>query len=214
MIASIPVAIAHGDTAPAQVSGVRLGTRNRSAAPVDLRLFRPQGTRIAVLAGAVPVQLLALRAATVGAVIRVQSPRPQAWGPVIRHGADVSIAPAGAGLPPPGTPDAPVLIVDDRPAEAGSLGEAGPWQCRLDLRTLATTSDLGALGRAELMVFGPVRSGVAAALASMTGLPLSHLGRLGSLGPGTVALVWPGGIHYVDLDPSDAEQRVLAQSSR
>jgi hypothetical protein len=212
MLASISAPIAAGDTAPAQASGVRIGTRR--GVPVDLRLFRPQGTRIAVLAGAVPMQLLTMRAATIGAVIRVQSPRPQAWGAVIRHGADVSIAPPGAGFPPPGTPDAPVLVIDDRPAEAGGLGEAGAWQCRLDLRSVATMSDLGSLGRADLMVFGQVSSSIATALANMMSLNMSLIGQLASLGPGTVALVWRGGLHYVDLDPSEAERRVLAQSAR
>jgi len=212
MLASISASIAGGDTAPAQSSGIRVGSRRTT--PVDLRLFRPQGTRIAVLSGAVPVQLLTMRAATVGAVVRVQSPRPQAWGAVVRHGFDVSIAPPGAGFPPPGTPDAPVLIVDDRPAEVGGLGEAGPWQCRLDLRSVATLSDLSSLGRAELMLFGQVSSAVATALASMMSLNMSLVGQLSALGPGTVALVWRGGIQYVDLDPSEAERQVLAQSSR
>ena len=212
MLASISAAITAGDTAPAQSSGIRVGTRRGT--PVDLRLFRPQGTRIGVLSGAVPVQLLTLRAATIGAVIRVQSPRPQAWGAVIRHGTDVSIAPPGAGFPPPGTPDAPVLVVDDRPAEAGGLGDAGPWQCRLDLRSVATFSDLSSLGRADLLLLGQVSSSVATALATMMGLNTSLIGPLSALGPGTVALVWRGGIQYVELDPSEAERQVLAQSSR
>jgi len=212
MLAALSAAIGAGDTAPAQPSGLRIGTRRGT--PVDLRLFRPQGTRVAVLAGAIPVQLLTLRAATVGAVIRVQSPRPQAWGAVIRHGVDVSIAPPGAGFPPPGTPDAPVLIVDDRPAEAGGLGDAGSWQCRLDLRSVATLSDLSSFGRADLMLFGQVSSSVATALARTMGLNMSLVGQLAAIGPGTVALVWPGGIQYVELDPSEAERQILAQSSR
>ena len=212
MLAALSAAIGAGDTAPAQPSGLRIGTRRGT--PVDLRLFRPQGTRVAVLAGAIPVQLLTLRAATVGAVIRVQSPRPQAWGAVIRHGVDVSIAPPGAGFPPPGTPDAPVLIVDDRPAEAGGLGDVGSWQCRLDLRSVATLSDLSSFGRADLMLFGQVSSSVATALARTMGLNMSLVGQLAAIGPGTVALVWPGGIHYVELDPSEAERQILAQSSR
>jgi len=212
MLAALSAAIGAGDTAPAQPSGLRIGTRRGT--PVDLRLFRPQGTRVAVLAGAIPVQLLTLRAATVGAVIRVQSPRPQAWGAVIRHGVDVSIAPPGAGFPPPGTPDAPVLIVDDRPAEAGGLGDAGSWQCRLDLRSVATLSDLSSFGRADLMLFGQVSSSVATALARTMGLNMSLVGQLAAIGPGTVALVWQGGIQYVELDPSEAERQILAQSSR
>jgi hypothetical protein len=212
MFGSMPVLIRAGDTAPAQASGLRIGVQRDR--PVSLRIFRPQGTRIAVLAGAVPAQLLAMRAASVGATVRVQSPRPQAWGPLVRHGVDVAVAPPGAGLPPPGAPNAPVLVVDDRPAETGGLGDAGPWQCRLDIRALMSPSDLGATAHADVLVLGQVPSNVANALASIMGLSLSSIGQLGSLGPGAVALVSRGSVRYVALDPSQAEGRLLAQTSR
>lgn len=212
MFGSISVAIRPGDEAPAQPSGVRIGLRREQ--PVSLRLFRPQGTRVAVLASAVPAQLLAMRAASAGAMIRVQSPRPQAWGPVLRHGANVSVAPPGAGLPPPGTPHAPVLVVDDRPTDAGGLGEAGAWQCRLDIRALMSTSDLGAIAHADVLVFGQVTSAIASALAATMSLPMSQIGQLTALGPGSVALVSRGVIQYVALDPTQAEGQLLAQSAR
>jgi hypothetical protein len=212
MFGSMQVLIRAGDTAPAQASGVRIGMQRDR--PVSLRIFRPQGTRIAVLASAVPAQLLSMRAASAGAAVRVQSPRPQAWGPLVRHGIDVSVAPPGAGLPPPGTPNAPVLVVDDRPAEKGSLGDAGPWQCRLDIRALMSPSDLGATAHADVLVLGQVTSNIANALAGIMGLNVSSIGQLGALGPGTVALVSRGSIRYVALDPSQAEGRLLAQASR
>ena len=93
MLGSMQIEVRDGDEAPAQPSGVRIGMRRDR--PVTLRLFRPQGTRIAVLASAVPAQLVAMRAAAIGATVRVQSPRPQAWGAVVRHGVDVSVAPPG-----------------------------------------------------------------------------------------------------------------------
>jgi hypothetical protein len=212
MFGSMQIAIRDGDEAPAQPAGVRIGVRRER--PISIRLFRPQGTRIAVLASAVPAQLLALRAASVGATVRVQSPRPQAWGAVVRHGVDVSVAPQGAGFPPPGTPHAPVLVVDDRPTESGGLGDAGPWQCRLDLRAVTSPTDLGALAHADVLVFGQVSSAVATTLATMMGLNMALIAQLSSLGPGSVALVSRGAIQYVALDPSPAEQQLLAQSAR
>lgn len=212
MFGSMQVAIRDGDEALAQPSGIRVGMRRER--PMSLRLFRPQGTRVAVLASAVPAQLMALRAASVGATVRVQSPRPQAWGPVVRHGANVSVAPPGAGLPPPGTPHAPVLVVDDRPTEAGGLGDAGPWQCRLDIRALMSPSDLGALAHADVLVFGQVSSAIASTLATMMRLSMALVGQLPALGPGSMALVSRGTIHYVALDPTQAEGQLLAQSAR
>lgn len=213
MFGSTPVLVRAGDTAPAQPSGIRVGVQQRDR-PVTLRIFRPLGTRIAVLAGAVPAQLLAVRATSVGATVRVQSPRPQAWGPLLRHGVDVSVAPPGAGLPPPGAPNSPVLVVDDRPTEAGSLGDTGPWQCRLDIRALMSPSDLGAVAHADVLVLGQVSSNIATTLATIMGLSLSSIGQLGALGPGAVALVSRGSIRYVALDPSQAEGRLLALTSR
>ncbi len=212
MFGSMQVTVRDGDEAPAQPSGIRIGMRRDR--PLSLRLFRPQGTRIAVLSSAVPAQLLAMRAAAVGATIRVQSPRPQAWGPVVRHGLDISVAPPGAGFPPPGTPHSPVLVVDDRPIEVGGLGDAGPWQCRLDIRAVTSASDLGAIGHADVLVFGQVSSAVASALATMMGLDMSLVGQLSALGPGAIALVSRGAIEYVALDPSPAERQLLAQSAR
>jgi ESX secretion system protein EccE len=155
-----------------------------------------------------------MRAAAVGATIRVQSPRPQAWGPVLRHGATVSIAPPGAGLPPPGTLDAPVLIVDDRPTEVGGLGDAGPWQCRLDVRALMSPPDVGAVAHADVLVLGQISAAIADALAATMGLSMSLTGQLAGLGPGSVALVARGTIVYVSLDPSQAEAQLLAQGAR
>jgi hypothetical protein len=156
-----------------------------------------------------------MRAASAGATIRVQSPRPQVWGPVLRHGANVSLAPPGAGLPPPGTLSAPVLIVDDRPTEAGGLGDAGPWQCRLDIRATMTSADLGPLAAADVLLVGQLGAASAGVLARMTAVPTSLISPLTTLGPGTVALVARGGtIHYVALDPSPAEGELLAQSAR
>lgn len=212
MFGSMQVAIRDGDEAPAQPAGVRIGMRRDR--PMALRLFRPQGTRVAVLASAVPAQLLAMRAAAVGATVRVQSPRPQAWGPVLRHGATVSIVPPGAGLPPPGTLHAPVLIVDDRPTEVGGLGDAGPWQCHLDIRALMSPSDLGAVAHADVLIVGQVSAAIADALAATMGLSMSLIGQLAALGPGSVALVARGTLTYVDLDPSQAEGQLLAQSAR
>ena len=212
MFGSMEIAVGQGDAAPAQPAGLRIGSDGER--PTFLRLFRPRGTRVAVLASAMPAQLLAMRAASAGAMVRVQSPRPQAWGPVLQHGANVSVAPPGAGLPPPGTLSAPVLIVDDRPTEASGLGNAAPWQCRLDIRAVMSASDLGRLGSADVLIVGQLGAATAGVLARIMALPESVSGSLTILGPGSVALVAKGTIHYVVLDPSPAEGQLLARGAR
>jgi hypothetical protein len=212
MFGSMEIAIRAGDEAPAQPGGLRIGSRG--GRPTWLRLFRPRGTRVAVLASAVPAQVLAMRAVSAGATVRVQSPRPQAWGPVLQHGANVSVGPPGAGLPPPGTLSAPVLIVDDRPTETSGLGDAGPWQCRLDIRAVMSSSELGRLASGDLLIVGQLGAATADVLARTMGVPASTSASLTTLGSGSVALVARGTIEYVALDPSPAEAALLARSAR
>jgi hypothetical protein len=212
MFGLMEIAIRDGDEAAGQPGGLRIGSRG--ARPMWLRLFRPRGTRVAVFASAVPAQVLAMRAVSAGATVRVQSPRPQAWGPVLQHGVNVSVAPSGAGLPPPGTLSAPVLIVDDRPTETSGLGDAGPWQCRVDIRAVMSSSDLGRLASADMLIVGQLGAATAGVLARMMGVPASMCGSLTTLEPGSVALVARGTVQCVALDPSPAEAALLARRAR
>jgi hypothetical protein len=107
-----------------------------------------------------------------------------------------------------------VLVVDDRPTEIGALGDAGPWQCRLDIRALMSQADLGAVAHADVLVLGQVGAAIADALAATMSLSMSLIGQLAGLGPGAVALVARGTMRYVSLDPSEAEAQLLAQGAR
>ena len=181
MFGSMQVTVRDGDEAPAQPSGIRIGMRRDR--PSSLRPVPAAGHEdcrvVQRCAGPVAGNACGRRRGDDPATTRLQ-----AWGPVVRHGLDISVAPPGAGFPPPGTPHSPVLVVDDRPIEVGGLGDAGPWQCRLDIRAVTSASDLGAIGHADVLVFGQVSSAVASALATMMGLDTSLVGQLSALGPG------------------------------
>jgi hypothetical protein len=201
---AVRVQFAAGAAVAAPPSGVRLGV-GRSG-PVLLRLFRSGGTRIVLAAGVLPAQLIAVRTAASGAAVQVVSVRPQLWHPLLRHGADAHIFGPGAPLPPQG---GPTLLIDDRPAEVRGAAEVPPWQCRLDVRTHWTPSELATFAHADVVVLGTIAGALAAQVASVFGVPIEATGPMATLDPGSFALLRRGRLEYVSLDPTPAEAHVL-----
>jgi hypothetical protein len=202
---AVRVAFAPGTTVAAPPSGVHLGSG--ASGPLSLRLFRSAGTRI-VLAGEVfPAQLIAVRAGACGAAVHVVSARPRLWGPLLRHCADGRIVEPGVALPPP---SGPTLLIEDRPAQARVPADARPWQCRLDVRTHWSPSELMTFIHADVVVFGMIPRELAGTVASAFGVPAEATAPLSTLAAGLYALVCRGRLEYVSLDPTPAESQVLA----
>jgi hypothetical protein len=201
---SVRVRFAPGAAVAAPPSGVRLGV-GRSG-PVLLRLFRSGGTRIVLAAAVLPAQLIAIRTAASGAAVHVVSVRPQLWHPLLQHGADAHIFGPGAPLPPQ---SGPTLLIDDRPAEVRGAAEVPPWQCRLDVRTHWTPSELATFAHADVVVLGTTAGPLAAEVASVFGLPMQATAPMATLAPGSFALLRRGRLEYVSLDPTPAEVQVL-----
>ncbi|MGI8762156.1 MAG: hypothetical protein ACR2LF_12855 [Jatrophihabitantaceae bacterium] len=190
-----------GLSAGAPVSGVHLGTGQRGQ--VTLRLFRGRPTRVAVVGATAAAVLLAVRAAAAGASVVVSSERGAAWSSALAHAVDARVveqrsAPSAAG--------GPTLLVDDRPGEARGLGEAGAWQCRVDLRSPGTRADLASLTAADVVLLGHIPAELADYVPALFVVPPA---QLTSLGGGTVALVRRGSLEHVSLDPSASEAGLL-----
>jgi type VII secretion protein EccE len=152
--------------------GLMVGT-NRHGAPVTLRLFRPEPTRLVLVGGVRAAQLLALRAMALGARVVVQTSRPYAWEPFVRGvstpGETIALIPAGRQVAmPPGTPMHPLLLVVD----VGPVGaDAGAgWQATLVVRDELAPVDVDTLSRADLVVLQPLRPDEAALAAGTLGL--------------------------------------------
>lgn len=195
-----------GTAVPAPQTGVHFGTGTDG--PLSLRLFRPVGTTIAALSGVQPARLIALRAAMGGSTVRVISSRPQVWTPVLRFGADARVAPPGAAVP---VTAGPMLIVDDRPSETRSLGEAGEWQCRVDVRTPWTPADMAAYSAADVLLVSMLSAEMAAVVGSMFGLGQAAT-ALTTLRPDLVGVVTRGRLKIVTTPLSAAEAPVLRSS--
>ncbi len=202
------------DVAPAAVTGVRLGVElpivPGGDGAVSVRLFRPSRTRIVVAAPSVLPQLLALRAVAAGAAVRIRTMRPGPWSSVLRSAVDVVVAPPGPEPPPQGSMYAPVLVVDDRPAENSPPGEAGAWQCRVDIRTPPGTSDVGQYAGCDLLVVGRVSEAVARALGTVFELPGAQVATLLSLPDDALALIRSGGLRLVHVEPDPSEWGVIS----
>ncbi|PZS25281.1 MAG: hypothetical protein DLM58_22780 [Pseudonocardiales bacterium] len=201
---AVRVHFAPGASVAAPPSGVRLGVGR--GGPVLIRLFRSGGTRIVLAAGVLPAQLIAIRTAASGAGVHVISVRPQLWQPLLRHGADAHILGPGAPLPPQ---SGPTLVIDDRPAEVRGAAEVPPWQCRLDVRTHWTPSELGTFAHADVVVLGTVAGALAAQVAAGFDVPRAATSAMAALAPGSFALLRRGRLEYVSLDPTPAEAGVL-----
>jgi hypothetical protein len=152
--------------------GLMIGT-NRHGAPVTLRLFRPEPTRLVLIGGVRAAQLLALRAMALGARVVVQTSRPYAWEPFVRGvstpGETIALIPAGRQVAlPPGTQMHPLLLMVDV-GPVGSDSGAG-WQATLVVRDELAPADVDTLSRADLVVLQPLRPDEAALAAGTLGL--------------------------------------------
>ena len=131
---------------PLGLTGLMVG-RNRQGAPMTLRLFRPEPTRMTLVGGVRAAQLMALRAMALGARVVVQTYRPHAWEPFIRGatmpGQVIPMLPPGRPVGEvTGTPWQPTLIVSDCGPAENNQGPAGPgtgpgWQATLVVRGAA-----------------------------------------------------------------------------
>jgi len=119
--------------------GVVVGSDQRGGA-VQVHLFRPVPSRLALLGGLYLATQLVLRAAATGALVVVATGRPAAWTPLLRAfdsgpradatpDAPVQIRGLGPAALPRATQELPVLIVQDSGAVPQELYSArSPWQ--------------------------------------------------------------------------------------
>ncbi|SHG69736.1 hypothetical protein SAMN05443575_2573 [Jatrophihabitans endophyticus] len=199
--------LAPGAQVDAPASGVRLG--GGQTGPLSLRLFRSAGTRVALAARVLPVQLLVVRTTAAGTPVQVVTSRPPLWEPLLRGAAHGRVVPDPGGLQATGGPS---LLVDDRPAVGRTAVEIRPWQCRIDVRTQWTPAELPGFGRYDIAVFGAVPPEIAVLVSRAFALPRGAADPLSRLDAGSFAVLRHGHVDYVSLDPTAAEGQLLDQA--
>ncbi|MFF0718910.1 type VII secretion protein EccE [Micromonospora sp. NPDC003816] len=161
-------------TLPYGSAGLMLGT-NRHGAPVTVRLFRPESTRVMLVGGLPTAQLLAVRAMALGARVVVQTTRPHAWEPFARGvgvpGRTIALLPPDRPAEgPAATPLAPVLVVRDAPPPPPGPRPGAAWQATLLVREELTPADADGLARADLVVLSPLSRAESAVAGGALGL--------------------------------------------
>src|SRR5690606_20155958 len=106
--------------------------------PAVLGLFRPEAFDVAFVGGAYVVQIIALRAAAIGARVAIESGRPQLWAAMAQaaSGAQpcVTVHQVGRLGPQGPTAGSPVLIIRDCGARPPRNRVApAAWQTTLTL---------------------------------------------------------------------------------
>jgi hypothetical protein len=201
-------------------SGVAFG--RAGGGPVQLRLFRPTGTRLVLGTGLAPVQLLVLRASAATVPVDVITTRRRAWEALLP-------AAPGARLRGPSEPPrpggGPALLVDDRPLDPGARAGSGPadarpWQCRVEVRgewhaaePAAAAAALRGFAAATLTVLARLPQPAAERVVTVFGLPRGSVEALSSLGERSFALLRRGHIGYVTIDPNPGEDHALGRAA-
>lgn len=192
--------------------------RDRRNAPVVLRVFRPEPTRIVVVGGIRCAQLLTSRAMGVGARVFVETARPDHWTDFAQSfaitGADFAVGPAGTRPPGPGTPERPrLLVVDAGHTIAPDLTVAGGHQAVLVLREELTGWDVDLLNAADVVVMQRLTE-TEAGIASRA-LPLQQFQDwLPRIAPEMVAIAGSLGLLWAMLAPGPIERRLLTSVAR
>jgi type VII secretion protein EccE len=223
---AVPGRASHGVRRPDGFDGLELAVgnaglmlgNNRHGAPVVVRLFRPEQTRVLLIGGVRCAQLVALRAMALGARVVVQTARPQAWEPFVRGaavpGASIAVVPPGRALDiPPGTALHPLLVVVD-------VGPVGPdnrpgrgWQATLVVRDEFSPVDVDVASRADLLVLQPLRADEAALAGSALGLG-DAAQWLTRIRPDMVGVVNRRAVRWAALSATPIEAQLIGPPDR
>ncbi|MDI2132464.1 hypothetical protein [Yinghuangia seranimata] len=142
-------------TMPVSDDGIVVGV-DQDRAPAVLGLFRPEPYEISFIGGAYLVQLIALRAAAIGARVAIESGRPHLWTPMAQQAGGgqqaVTVHPVGRLGPQGPSPASPVLVIRDCGARPPRNRLAStPWQTTLTLLPFLDPRLAGRLADADLV---------------------------------------------------------------
>jgi hypothetical protein len=192
-------------------AGLMLGS-NRHGAPVVVRLFRPEQTRVLLVGGVGTAQLVALRAMGLGARVVVQTARPHAWEPFVRGssvpGESIALVSPGRVLDiPAGTALHPLLVVVDV-GPVGADPEPGRgWQATLVVRDDFGPADVDLAARADLLVMQPLQPHEAALVGSALGLG-EAAGWLTRIRADMVGVINRRSVRWALLSPTPIESQL------
>ena len=193
------------------MSAIVLGT-GAGGNPVAIRFFRPErATRTAVIGDPALPKLLALRALSAGATVRVATSQPEEWLKLRDTGRPPTgrMAVVPLGTPPPSDPGsaAPWMIIHDTPAEPPA--PAGPCQAVVSVLGTEPVEPDALRGLDSVLLYRSTPAWRAAVTAAMN-LPMPAARWLQGIPRDVVAVAWTGVVTLVQLT-TDASVRALVQ---
>ncbi|WTW94605.1 hypothetical protein OG216_14940 [Streptomycetaceae bacterium NBC_01309] len=205
-------------TLPVSDDGIVVGI-DQERTPAVLGLFRPEPYEISFVGGAYLIQVIALRAAALGARVAIESGRPHLWSPMAQQAGGgqqcVTVHPVGRLGPQGPSASSPVLVVRDcgaRPPR--NRLAATPWQTTLTLLPFLDPRLAGRLADADLVGLQRVSPVEADAAARVLQLSEPDGAALPSLADELTLWCTRRTRRYVLLTPTQAEVSFLGPPRR
>ncbi|GIG57034.1 hypothetical protein Lfu02_14060 [Longispora fulva] len=199
---------------PVAGAGLLLGN-DRNRAPVSIRMFRPEPTRVS-LVGDQPwsTKLLVFRALALGARVVVFTHTPGPWQALAQwatgHNDRLAVLPTAQPVEVQGTAQTPALLVYEL-GDAGTVvpPSLGPWQTQLTVLPQLSVRGFPAVQASNLVMMSRLSGTEAQAITSILRLDPRSAGWLERLHGDMLALVGGGADRYVWVTPTNLERQHL-----
>ncbi|MEU9046433.1 MULTISPECIES: hypothetical protein [unclassified Kitasatospora] len=203
---------------PVGDDGVVIGV-DPQGLPAVLGLFRPSAYDLVLVGGMWTAQVIALRAAAIGARVAVETARGQLWGPMAQAAGGgqpcVTIHQVGRLGPQGASVASPVLVVRDLGARPPrSRLSAAPWQTTLTLLPYLGPNAARVLNAADLVGVQRISPQEAELTGRVLSLPPEDVATLPTLGDDLTLWATRMRRQYVRAVAGQAEQQVLGGPRR
>jgi hypothetical protein len=204
---------------PFQAAGLVVG-RDQQRAPVTVRLFRPEPTRVALVGGWWVARLLVFRVLALGARAVVRTSWPEQWqglGDSATSRSDrMLLVPADGVVPTlPAGPDEPAVYVNDLGAMvAPQRSGPGAWQTQVTLLAQLVAGGAPVVEDAHVTLLQRLTDAEAAVAAAPLRLGQETAGHLRMMAPDMLAVCGGGQTRYAWVTPTEIEQRLLGAPRR
>lgn len=187
--------------------------------PVAVRLFRPEPTRVAIVGGIWPAQLLVFRALAAGTQVVVVSNYAQNWVSFAAHAtgdADrlIALSPHQT-VTVTATARRPMLLLDDRgQAETAYMAPLGPWQTQITVLHQLDRSGMALVQGCDLTILQRLGNAEAAVAGQALRLTRRSLQALQTMPDDVFALLTDGVEHYVKVPQTGMERSYTGNPRR
>jgi hypothetical protein len=205
-------------TLPAGDDGLILGI-DQDNQPAVLGLCRPTRLDMVLVGGTWMAQVIALRAAAIGARVAVETARPQLWAPMAQAAGGgqqcVTVHQVGRIAPQGPSPASPVLVIRDlgiRPPR--SRLTTAPWQSVLTLLPYLGPTAPRLLANADVVGVQRISPQESQVVGKSMRLPQGDAASLSSLADNVALWCTQKHRQYVMTQPTDAETGLLGAPRR